>query len=74
MVYQVIANVKIFKSYQNLNFMFYLGRNTLLWSIKKVGNLKLENFAILVCKINLVKNQEFIGQLGENQLINILPK
>ena len=40
----------------------------------KVGNRKLENFAILVCKINLVKNQEFIGQLGENQLINILPK
>ena len=28
------------------------------------------NFAILVWKMNLVKNQEFIGQLVENEPIN----
>ena len=28
------------------------------------------NFAILVWKVNLVKNQEFIGQLVENEPIN----
>ena len=30
---------------------------------------KLDNFAILVWKMNLVKNKEFVGQLGENQPI-----
>ena len=39
---------------------------------KKVANPKLDNFAISVWKMNLVKNQEFIGQLDENQPINIL--
>ena len=37
-----------------------------------VANPKLDNFATLVCKVNLVKNQEFIGQPSENQPINIL--
>ena len=31
---------------------------------KKVTNPKLGNFALLVWKMNLVKNQEFIGQPG----------
>ena len=35
--------------------------------LKKVANPKLHNFALLVWKMNLVKNQEFMGQLGENQ-------
>ena len=37
-----------------------------------MANPKLDNVAILVWQMNLVKNQEFIGQLGENQPINIL--
>ena len=37
-----------------------------------MANPKLDNVAILVWKMNLVKNQEFIGQLGENHPINIL--
>ena len=39
---------------------------------KKVANPKPDNFALLVWKMNLVKNQVFIGQTGENQPINIL--
>ena len=48
--------------------MSKFGRNPQLWCIKKVANPKLDNFAILVWTINLLKYQEFIGQLGENNL------
>ena len=39
---------------------------------QKVANPKIDSFVILVWKMNLVKNQEILGQLGENQPINIL--
>ena len=68
MVYQVIDNVKVFRAYQNQSFMCWFGRNPQLWWIKKVANPKLDNFAILVWAINLLKYQEFIGQLAENNL------
>ena len=38
---------------------------------QKGWNPKLDNFAISVWEMNLVKNQEFIGQLGKNQPLNI---
>ena len=49
-----------------------VGRNKLLWCIKKIIKPNLNNFRIVVWKMNLVKNQNFLGQLGENQPINFL--
>ena len=54
MVYQVIDMLRFSKATE----IRILCAN--LWSIRKVGNAKLENFAVLVWKMNVEKSRDFI--------------